>query len=123
MGLSEPITSVTVRCVHHPSSVASHSSDSRPVRAVPAVCPRFLRSVCRGRQRAAAAARVVGQGRVRDIVQDALARGYHGAFSIEPHMIVVYHETGAKPVDEAVMRKNYVEYGRRLEALLRGVAA
>jgi sugar phosphate isomerase/epimerase len=64
-----------------------------------------------------------GQGRVRDILKDALARGYHGAFSIEPHMVVVFHETGAKAADEAAMRKNYVEYGRRLEAILRTVAA
>jgi sugar phosphate isomerase/epimerase len=60
-----------------------------------------------------------GQGRVRDILRDALARGYAGAISIEPHMVVVFHDANAGPTDEHAMGKNYVEYGRRLEALLR----
>jgi len=38
-------------------------------------------------------------------------------------MVVVYRATGAKPVDAAAMLTNYVEYGRRLEALLRDLAA
>lgn len=60
-----------------------------------------------------------GEGRVRDILRDALARGYDGAISIEPHMVVVFHEASAAPADEHAMAKNYVEYGRRLEAILR----
>ncbi len=60
-----------------------------------------------------------GQGRVRDILRDALARGYDGALSIEPHMVAVFHDAGAKPADGEAMRQNYVAYGRRLEALLR----
>ena len=60
-----------------------------------------------------------GQGRVRDILEDAFARGYDGAISIEPHMVVVFHDANAAPADEHAMAKNYVEYGRRLEALLR----
>jgi len=60
-----------------------------------------------------------GQGRVRDILRDALARGYDGAISIEPHMVVVFHDAHAAPADEHAMRKNYVDYGRRLEGLLR----
>jgi len=61
-----------------------------------------------------------GQGRVRDIVQDAFARGYDGGISIEPHMVVVFHNANSKANDEA-MRKNYVEYGRRLEGLINAV--
>jgi len=60
-----------------------------------------------------------GHGRVRDILRDALARGYDGAISIEPHMVVVFHDANAGPADEHAMRKNYVDYGRRLEGLLR----
>jgi len=58
-----------------------------------------------------------GQGRVHDILKDALARGYEGGISIEPHMVVVFHEAGSKSNDHA-MRANFVEYGRRLERLL-----
>jgi len=58
-----------------------------------------------------------GQGRVRDILKDAFARGYDGGISIEPHMVVVFHDAGSKANDDA-MRKNFVEYGRRLEKLI-----
>src|SRR6476469_155388 len=56
-----------------------------------------------------------GQGRVRDILKDALARGYDAGISIEPHMVVVFHDANSKMTDESAMQKNYVEYGRRLE--------
>ena len=58
-----------------------------------------------------------GQGRVRDILKDAFARGYDGGISIEPHMVVVFHDVGSKTDDDA-MRANYIEYGRRLEKLI-----
>ncbi len=58
-----------------------------------------------------------GEGRVRDILKDAFARGYDGGISIEPHMVVVFHDAGSKSNDEA-MRVNFVEYGRRLERLV-----
>jgi len=60
-----------------------------------------------------------GQGHVREILKDAVARGYEGGLSIEPHMVSVFHDPKAKtapPSDAA--RKNFVEYGRRLEALI-----
>ncbi len=59
-----------------------------------------------------------GQGRVRDILKDAFARGYDAGISIEPHMVVVFHDTPAQANNEEAMRKNYVEYGRRLEQLI-----
>jgi len=59
-----------------------------------------------------------GQGRVREILADALARGYNGAVSIEPHMVVVFHSTGGPAADETATRVNFVEYGRRLMALV-----
>src|SRR5260370_12905560 len=33
-----------------------------------------------------------GEGRVRDILKDALSRGYDAGISIEPHMVVVFHD-------------------------------
>jgi sugar phosphate isomerase/epimerase len=59
-----------------------------------------------------------GQGRVRDIIADARARGYKGALSLEPHMVVVFHDAQSKTTNEDAMRKNFVEYGHRLEQLL-----
>jgi len=59
-----------------------------------------------------------GDGRVRDILRDALTRGYDGAISIEPHMVVVFHEATAGVANEEAQRANYVEYGRRLEKLI-----
>ena len=61
-----------------------------------------------------------GQGRVRDILRDAFARGYDGGISIEPHMVVVFHDAGSKSNEEA-MRSNFIEYGRRLEKLIADV--
>jgi len=58
-----------------------------------------------------------GQGRVRDILQDAFARGYDSGISIEPHMVVVFHNANSKSNDDS-MRKNYVEYGRRLTRVI-----
>ena len=59
-----------------------------------------------------------GQGRVRDILQDALARGYNAGISIEPHMVVVFHDAHAQASNDDAMGANYVEYGRRLERLI-----
>ena len=58
-----------------------------------------------------------GTGRVRDILKDAFARGYDAGISIEPHMVVVFHDANSKANDDA-MQKNYVEYGRRLEKMI-----
>jgi sugar phosphate isomerase/epimerase len=60
-----------------------------------------------------------GQGRVKDVLKDALLRGYDAALSIEPHMVTVLHDAQAKASSEEALRRNYVEYGRRLEALVR----
>jgi sugar phosphate isomerase/epimerase len=59
-----------------------------------------------------------GQGRVRDILKDAIARGYDAGLSLEPHMVVVFHDAQSKSSNEDAMRKNFVEYGRRLEKML-----
>ena len=58
-----------------------------------------------------------GQGRVRDILRDALTNGYDAGISIEPHMAVVFHDADSE-ANEDDMFNNYVEYGRRLESLI-----
>ena len=64
-----------------------------------------------------------GQGRVRDILKDALARGYDAALSIEPHMKAVFHEAQPQGNNDETRRENYVEYGRRLEGMMRHLRA
>jgi sugar phosphate isomerase/epimerase len=59
-----------------------------------------------------------GQGRVRDILEDAFARGYDAGISIEPHMVVVFHDAQSKAAGEEAMQKNFVEYGQRLQKMI-----
>lgn len=59
-----------------------------------------------------------GQGDVKRIIADLAARGYDGGFSIEPHMALVHHEAGSE-VPALSPFAVYVEYGRRLEGLLK----
>jgi sugar phosphate isomerase/epimerase len=61
-----------------------------------------------------------GHGDVRRILTDLLSRGYDGGISIEPHLAVVFHEDKGE-TSEAVKYRNYVEYGRRLERLLKDI--
>lgn len=58
-----------------------------------------------------------GQGHVRAILQDALARGYDAGISIEPHLAAVFHDASVKASPEAAF-DSFVEYGRRLERLI-----
>jgi sugar phosphate isomerase/epimerase len=58
-----------------------------------------------------------GDGAVRPIIRDLLASGYDGAFSIEPHLAVVFHDASVKSSEEAQF-SSYVEYGRRLQRLI-----
>lgn len=58
-----------------------------------------------------------GQGCVREILGDAIKRGYQLGVSIEPHMVVVFHDANSKADDRAT-RANFVEYGKRLAALI-----
>ena len=54
---------------------------------------------------------------VASIVEDLLATGYDGDFSIEPHMVVVFHNTQVSSSPRARF-DNYLEYGRRFERML-----
>ena len=58
-----------------------------------------------------------GDGAVERILRDAFARGYDAGISIEPHMVAVFHDAGSVAQDDA-LRLNFVDYGRRLEALV-----
>ena len=64
-----------------------------------------------------------GQGRVHDILRDAIGRGYDAGLSIEPHMVVVFHDAPAKTSNDDATRKNFVEYGRRLETMIQTIQA
>lgn len=66
-----------------------------------------------------------GQGQVRAILKDAIARGYDAGISIEPHMVVVFHDAPAKAGNgnEDATRKNFIEYGRRLEQMIQAIQA
>jgi sugar phosphate isomerase/epimerase len=61
-----------------------------------------------------------GRGAVREIVADLLGRGYGGGFSIEPHITSVVH-LKQEAADPELAYRTYVEYGRRLEALVRSL--
>ncbi len=58
-----------------------------------------------------------GQGRVRDILKDAFARGYDAGISIEPHVAVVFHDATVKAGDKQIY-DSYVRYGRQLERMI-----
>lgn len=62
-----------------------------------------------------------GQGYVREILKDARQRGYQAGVSIEPHLAVVFHDAKSQSSDEAAYT-SYVEYGRRLEKLIREIS-
>ncbi|HSY17310.1 MAG TPA: TIM barrel protein [Candidatus Acidoferrales bacterium] len=59
-----------------------------------------------------------GQGRIRDILKDAFARGYDAGISLEPHMVAVFHDAKIQSTDDAPMQRNFVEYGKRMQQLV-----
>lgn len=63
-----------------------------------------------------------GHGKLREILRDAFARGYDAGISIEPHMVVVFHEAASKADDTAIMQ-NFIEYGRHTEQLIAEIKA
>ena len=58
-----------------------------------------------------------GKGRVRDILKDAFDHGYDAGISIEPHMVVVFHDADSEANEDA-MSANYIEYGQRLMKMI-----
>lgn len=61
-----------------------------------------------------------GDGYVREIVGDLLARGYDGGFSIEPHLAAIIH-TGQTADSADQLYQSYTEYGHRLMRLVEEV--
>ena len=62
-----------------------------------------------------------GAAKVREILADAFSRGYDGWIAIEPHVATVFHAPDPSAVDWQQCYDSYVEYGRRLEALIAGI--
>ncbi len=62
-----------------------------------------------------------GQAQVRAVIKDAVDRGYEGLIAIEPHVATVFHAADPTSVDWQQCYDSYVEYGKRLMALLADV--
>ena len=61
-----------------------------------------------------------GDGDVRRIVKDLLTSGYDGGLSIEPHLSVVHHDSSITSPEEQ-RYNNYVEYGKRMERMIKEI--
>jgi len=63
-----------------------------------------------------------GSGYVKEILADLKNSGYDGYLSIEPHLSVVFHDTGPEERDPEELAqeqyRTYVGYGQALEALV-----
>ena len=59
-----------------------------------------------------------GPCRVQEILGDCIASGYEGWLTIEPHMAVVFHDASVHS-PETRRRAIFVEYGHRLEEMLK----
>ncbi len=62
-----------------------------------------------------------GKAKVREILKDAFANGYHGYIAIEPHVATVFHAPDPTKVDWQQCYDSYVEYGKRFEKLVDGL--
>lgn len=59
-----------------------------------------------------------GEGNVREVLADLRERGYTGGVSIEPHLAAIIH-TGKAADSADQLYNSYIEYGRRLAAIVR----
>jgi sugar phosphate isomerase/epimerase len=59
-----------------------------------------------------------GPDSVKQVLEDAAARGYDGGISIEPHLVHVFHDPKGNP-DPVQCFEGYVEYGRRIEKMVK----
>jgi len=59
-----------------------------------------------------------GEGDVIRITQDLIKSGYSGGISIEPHLGAVFHDSSITS-DKKMMYAMYVEYGKRMESIIR----
>jgi len=58
-----------------------------------------------------------GQGRVRDILKDALARGCDAGIPIEPHAAVVFHDAAVKAGNKQIY-DSFIRYARQLDVMI-----
>ncbi len=67
-----------------------------------------------------------GEGQVVRILEDLKSLGYDGYISIEPHVAAVFHAEEGEAEDPEVQARrlydSYVEYGRKMEALIAALA-
>ncbi len=61
-----------------------------------------------------------GEGDVRRILADLVARDYQGGISIEPHVTAVFHDPTIQTTEEA-KHASYVKYGRQLMDILKEI--
>ncbi len=61
-----------------------------------------------------------GDAEIPRILTDMFHRGYDGGISIEPHLAVVFHDNSVQTSEQDMFDK-YVEYGKRLEALVNDI--
>jgi sugar phosphate isomerase/epimerase len=59
-----------------------------------------------------------GSAKVREILADALTRGYSGHIAIEPHVATVFHAADPTQVDWQQCYDSYIEYGHRMARLV-----
>jgi len=59
-----------------------------------------------------------GDGFVKEICSELHKNGYKGGISIEPHMMMVFHDNSIRN-KEQLRYDNYIEYGRRMEAIVK----
>jgi len=65
-----------------------------------------------------------GDGEVKEILTDLVKTGFDGGLSIEPHLAVVFHEQNqSQEAEEQIKFSNYVEYGKRVEAIINAARA
>ncbi|NLB70094.1 MAG: TIM barrel protein [Lentisphaerae bacterium] len=62
----------------------------------------------------------LGDGDVRKVMEDLIKSGYDGGISIEPHLGAVYHDESVKTDDDRKYAM-YVEYGHRMEAMIKEI--
>lgn len=63
-----------------------------------------------------------GDGNLSEILRRVIKEdGYDGVISIEPHVAAIVHEGSGSSKGEELMYKSYLEYGRKLEAILANI--
>ena len=60
-----------------------------------------------------------GDADVKKIMKDLIYSGYDGGISIEPHLKAVFHEVDGPSASEKAKYDAYVEYGRRMDAMIK----